>query len=91
MRHLATIPQAVRNSHINKLNTIIKDAAKPGSSKTSAIQRIKNWAMGAHKVAQTYNLYSKGATVGRLGYNLYRARYGKKPLSLDYSSVQSVD
>lgn len=92
MRQRGGIPPAVRNAHITKLNTIVKDAAKPGSSKTSITRRLRDWAVKSHNFARDYGVYTYGAKAARIGYNMYQARKGRTP-SIGYtpSSVQSVD
>ena len=86
------VPAAVRDAHIDKLNTIVKAAAKPGASKPSITKRLKDWAISSHNVAQKYGLYSKGAQAARIGYNIYQSRKGRQP-ALGYSpaSVQIAD
>jgi len=92
MRQRGAIPASVRDAHITKLNTIVKDAAKPGSNKTSITKRLKDWAVSSHNVAKKYGLYKYGAQAARIGYNMYQSRKGRRP-AIGYSpaSVQSVD
>jgi hypothetical protein len=92
MRQRGAIPPSVRDAHITKLNSIVKDAAKPGSNKTSITKRLKDWAISSHNVAQKYGLYNKGAQAARIGYNIYQSRKGRRPgIGYTPASVQSVD
>jgi hypothetical protein len=87
MRHHG-IPTSVRNNQVNKLNKIIKSAAKPGKSRSSVTKRIKNWISSAHKTATKYGIYSKGANALRMGYNMYNVKQGNK--SIGYSAPQTI-
>lgn len=91
MRH-RQVPASVRNAHIVKLNNIVKDAAKPGTNKTSITKRLRDWAVSSHNVAKKYGLYDKGAKLARVGYNMWQARKGRQQ-SIGYTpaSVQAVD
>jgi hypothetical protein len=87
MRHRG-VPASIRTEHVNKLNKIIKSAAKPGKSRASVAKKLKNWASSAHKTAQKYGLYTKGAHALRLGYNMYNAKKGNN--SIGYTAPQSI-
>lgn len=87
MRHYA-IPATVRNKKIEQLNSIIKSAAQ-GAPRASVSSRLKSWATSAHNLASKYGLYSKGAQVARLGYNLWQAKKGQ-PASIGYTPTPTI-
>lgn len=71
------VPFSVREKKIDQLNKIIKGAATGKESRGAVTQKLKSWASSAHNLAQKYGLYSKGAQVARLGYNMWRAKKGQ--------------
>jgi hypothetical protein len=84
MRH-RQVPTSVRKQHVIKLNKIIKSTKSGKTSRSSAIKRLKNWALAAHKTAKKYNAYGK---IARVGYSMYNAKKGN---TARIGYVQDVD
>ena len=84
MRH-RQVPTSVRKQHVMKLNKIIKSTKSGKTSRSSAIKRLKSWALTAHNFNKKYNAYGK---IARVGYSMYNAKKGN---TARIGYVQDVD